>query len=131
MNKAILQQQKIIPADYEELLFSDEGGAVVTFSGRVRKTSSSQIVSHIIYEVYNTMAQKELEKIVATVINDWSLLKCLIIHRIGSVLVGEIALYVAIVSKHRKESFKAIEYIVDEIKRSVPIWKKEIFANER
>ena len=105
-------------------------GSYITFEGRVRADEfEGGKVEKIIYESYVEMAEREIEKIKKEAFEKFKVNEIIIKHRIGEVKVGEVALFVAVVSGHRKEGFSAIQYIVDEIKRKVPIWKKEILSN--
>ncbi len=110
--------------------FDKNCGSFIIFEGRVRadKVDNSE-VEKIIYESYVKMAEKEIAKIELEAIEKFSIKKVIVKHRIGEVRVGEIALLVAVLSEHRKEGFEGIQYIVDEIKRRVPVWKKEILKN--
>lgn len=107
-------------------------GAVITFEGIVRgdKVGNTR-VKKINYESYEYMADKEIEKIRREAIEKFKLHDVLIKHRLGEVKVGETALFVAVLSEHRKEGFKAIDYIVDNVKKKAPIWKKEILENKQ
>lgn len=108
----------------------NECGSVVIFEGRVRADKiDNAVVEKIIYESYIEMAEKEFEEIEKETIEKFGVKKVIIKHRVGEVKVGEIALLVAILSGHRKEGFAAIQYVVDEVKRRVPIWKKEILSD--
>lgn len=105
-------------------------GSLFIFSGIVRMDKSEHgIVSAIIYECYKEMAEKEIEKIRSEALKKFVIKKVYIKHRIGRVCVGEASLIVAVLSAHRKEGIKAVDYIIDEIKKKVPIWKKEIFED--
>jgi molybdopterin synthase catalytic subunit len=105
-------------------------GSFIIFEGRVRADEvDDSEVEKIIYESYIEMAEREIAKIESVAIEKFSVKKVIIKHRVGEVKVGEIALLVAVLSEHRKEGFEAIQYVIDEIKRRVPIWKKEILKN--
>ena len=105
-------------------------GSVVIFDGRVRADMiDDAVVEKIIYESYIEMAEKEFEKIEKEAIERFGVEKVIIKHRIGEVKVGEVALLVAVLSAHRKEGFSAIQYVIDEVKRRVPIWKREILSD--
>jgi molybdopterin synthase catalytic subunit len=104
-------------------------GAVVTFLGTVRNNSHGKQVEYLEYEAYPEMAAKVLEEIRENLKTRWSIEEVAISHRTGRVDVGEISLVVAIASAHRKEAFQACIESIDLIKRSVPIWKKEVFSD--
>jgi len=105
-------------------------GSVVTFTGHVRADDvNGKTVTEIIYEGYIEMVENVIEDIISEAISKFGIKDVLIRHRIGNVRVGEIAFLVSIRSKHRKEGFEAIQYVVNEFKKRVPIWKKEIFSD--
>ena len=103
-------------------------GALVTFLGIVRADSiDGKRVIAIEYEAYEPMAHKEIRKLLHETISRFCLEHAWMIHRIGRVQVGETALFVSVGAPHRHEAFQAIEFITHELKKRVPIWKKEIF----
>ncbi len=105
-------------------------GSVVSFTGHVRADRmGNKSVTEIHYEGYPEMADKVIDEILDEALSKFGITDVLIRHRIGSVKVGEIAFLVSVRSKHRKEGFKAIQYIVDSFKKRVPIWKKEVFVD--
>lgn len=105
-------------------------GAFITFEGRVRADRvGDKYVERIIYECYVPMAEREIEKIKQEAYEKFGIDFVIVKHRIGEVYVGDVALFVAVLSKHRKEGFQAIQYIIDEVKKRVPIWKKEILSD--
>ncbi len=107
----------------------DSNGAVVTFLGATRRTSEGKEVLYLEYEAYEPMARKKLEEIRREVMEKWSLQDVAIAHRFGRLEIEDLSLIVAVASPHRKEAFQACAYIVDRIKESVPIWKKEVFTD--
>lgn len=105
-------------------------GSLIIFEGRVRADKiGDAVVEKIIYDSYIDMTEKEFEKIEKEAIEKFKVKKVMIKHRIGEVKVGDIALLVAVFSGHRKGGFSAIQYVIDEIKKRVPIWKKEILSD--
>ena len=107
----------------------DSNGAVVTFLGTTRRTSMGKTVLHLEYEAYRPMALRKLREIAAEVTEKWPIQDVSIYHRIGRLEIEDISLVVAIASPHRKEAFQACGYVVDRIKETVPIWKKEFFED--
>lgn len=103
---------------------SPKYGAVVTFSGCVRDTEDGLPISAITYEIYKEMAEREIKKIIRRSEERWGG-AAFLQHRIGAVPAGEASLVVVCASVHRKEAFEACQYIIDEIKAGVPIWKIE------
>jgi molybdopterin synthase catalytic subunit len=105
-------------------------GALLTFRGIVRRDKTKYgVVKEIIYEAYVEMAEKEIEKIKQNASKNFKADEIHIIHRIGKVSVGEVSLLVAVLAPHRQAGIKAVEYVIEEIKNRVPIWKKEIFED--
>lgn len=101
---------------------SKEFGAVVTFSGCVRDTEKEEAISAIYYDVYEPMAELEFGKIAREAEQRWSI-KSFVQHRVGRVPVMEASVVVACAAPHRKEAFEACEFIVEQLKVHVPIWK--------
>lgn len=100
-----------------------EAGALVIFSGIVRATEGDRTIGHLDYEHYEGMAQKETRALVEEARRRWPLRRVGIVHRIGAVPVAEASVIVAVSSGHRAESFAAARFLIDELKKSVPIWK--------
>lgn len=126
MNKIqiVITEEKIedlIKPEFFE--FNSFNGAVVSFWGVVRKDHNTK--QFLFYECYKEMAIKEIEKIVYRAVNRFNLSIVKVIHRIGKVYEGESSVFILVHSKHRKEAFKGCRYIIDQIKRRVPIWKNE------
>lgn len=106
---------------------AEEAGAIDVFIGTVRNRNEGRQVTHLEYEAYEPMALKEMEKIARAATQQWNITKLAIVHRTGILTIGEIAVVVAVAAPHRKEAFEACRYIIDTLKASVPIWKKEHF----
>ncbi len=106
-------------------------GAIVVFEGCARDHHAGLDVEGLAYEAYVPMAVAELERLRAEALERFSLLRCLIHHRIGPVPLTEAAVVVVTASVHRKEAFEAALWIMDRIKACVPIWKRERYAEGR
>ncbi|HOV08521.1 MAG TPA: molybdenum cofactor biosynthesis protein MoaE [Spirochaetota bacterium] len=104
-------------------------GSDVVFIGKVRNNSRSKEVLFIDYEIYDSMAIKEMSKIADEAIEKWNLSRVIIIHRYGRVNIGEASIVIITSSPHREESYSGSRYIIDEIKKRVPIWKKEYYTD--
>lgn len=104
------------------LVAGPDKGAVVTFSGTVRDLENGSKISALEYEAYVSMAEKEIWKIMDQTEKKWPV-SIAVQHRIGSISVGQSSLVVACAGVHRREAFEACEFVVDEIKIKVPIWK--------
>ncbi len=100
-------------------------GAAVVFVGRVRNHHEGREVSQIRYTAYADMVRSEGNAIAAEAQGKFDIRNTLIIHRIGQLFVGDISIVVGIASAHRAESFSAAAWIMDEIKKRLPVWKEE------
>lgn len=124
----LLTREKISLESVVNLLVPDPScGAVVQFEGKVRNQNEGQSVQAIDYECYETMAQKELAAIVKTAKEKYRVPQIAVAHRLGRLACGETSLVVVAQSAHRQEGFEAVQYVIDQIKKKVPIWKKEIY----
>ncbi len=108
---------------------TDSDGAVVSFIGRPRNTSRGKTVLYLEYEVYGEMARRELTRLAEEASEKWTLGSCAVIHRYGRVDIGEPSILITASSSHRDEAFKAVRYIIDTVKKKVPIWKKEYYSD--
>ena len=104
-------------------------GAVVLFLGTVREMSEGRAVVGLEYEAYPSMAVAKLTEIVAEANARWPLHHAEVVHRFGPMEVGDVAVALTASSTHRAEAFDAGRWIMDEIKRSAPIWKQEQWAD--
>ncbi len=104
-------------------------GAVNVFIGTIRDTAHNKKVVWLEYEAYESMAVAETRKIIDEAAHRWSLLGWAVSHRVGTLKPGEVAVVVAVSSKHRKESFEACQFIIEQLKHQVPIFKKEVFED--
>lgn len=108
---------------------STSAGALSIFLGTTRDNFENKKVLKLFYEAHPTMALKKMKDIADYCLKTFNLLKILIIHRTGEVPVTEESIVIIATSAHRKESLDAISYCIDEVKKVVPIWKKEIFED--
>ncbi|HRE66141.1 MAG TPA: molybdenum cofactor biosynthesis protein MoaE [Cyclobacteriaceae bacterium] len=106
-----------------------EAGAVNTFIGTVRNSTANKPVTKLEYEAYEPMAIAEIQKVINEAREKWKLTGWAVSHRMGTLLPGEIAVVVAVSTPHRKDSFEACQFIIDTLKKTVPIWKKEFFQD--
>ncbi len=129
MISIVLQQEAIDTSCIIGETGTDADGAVVSFIGRVRSSSRGKTVLTMEYETYGEMARKQLQKIVEEATARWSLTDCTVVHRYGSVAIGEASIVIAAASPHRDEAFQAVRFIIDTVKDKVPIWKKEFYSD--
>ncbi|MCB2156813.1 molybdenum cofactor biosynthesis protein MoaE [bacterium] len=106
-----------------------EAGALVTFSGIVRETEGDRKIPSLQYEHYPRMAEKEMGRLVERAREKWELRRVAMVHRVGEVPVGESSIVVAVSAGHRPEAFEAARFLIDELKKSVPIWKKALASD--
>jgi molybdopterin synthase catalytic subunit len=111
-----------------ELLDLGAGG-YATFEGWVRDHNEGREVTRLEYEAFEELAIAEGDRIVAEALNRFPIKHALCIHRIGTLALGDMAVWVAVSSAHRSEAFDACRFIIDEVKHRVPIWKKEHYRN--
>jgi molybdopterin synthase catalytic subunit len=121
--------QPIISADCILQLSNPACGAVVTFEGLVRNHNDGLEVQRLEYEAFTSLAEKLGMQIVQEAKDKFSITKAVCIHRLGSLEIGDIAVWIGVNAAHRKAAFEACQYIIDEIKTRVPIWKKEHYAD--
>ncbi len=104
-------------------------GAIVTFEGIVRAESRGKRVTHLFYEAFPEMALLEMEKIATEARRRWALQALVLVHRTGKVEAGETSVLVAVASGHRAEAFDACRFLIDSVKTTVPIWKREHYED--
>ena len=103
---------------------SDGMGAVVTFHGVVRGTEDDEVITVIDYEAHEKMARHQFGLIFAAIEKRWLVESVRLIHRVGIVSVNELSLWVEVIAPHRAEAFAACQFLIDEMKEKVPIWKR-------
>ena len=106
------------------------GGRAV-FAGYVRENNDGKKVAKLFYECYQALAEKRIERIIDKARKRWSLEDARVIHRIGWLDINDIACAICADAVHRKAAFEACEWILEEVKRDVPIWKKELYHDQR
>jgi len=104
-------------------------GAVATFFGVVRNHHKGRSVEKLYYECYPAMADKEIQRIVEQIKNQNKVHGIRVIHRIGWLEIGETAIAIRVNAPHRAEAFAACKAVIDQVKKTVPIWKKEIYTD--
>ena len=100
-------------------------GAYVLFEGVVRNHHEGKAVESIFYDCYRPMAEKEMDKIVSEVAARFPDTALAVVHRLGHLIVGESSIAIVATSPHRAEAFEACRMMIDRVKETVPIWKKE------
>lgn len=104
-----------------------QAGAVVLFLGTVRDNREGARVHHLEYEAYETRALRDMRAVCDETAARWPLLAVAMVHRTGTLAVGEISVAIAVAAPHRADAFAAGKYAIDALKQRVPIWKKEVW----
>lgn len=112
-----------------DVVQSPDSGGIDVFIGTVRNATKGKAVVRLEFEAYEGMAVKELQKITDYAMQQWPLHKVVVHHRTGILQVGEVAVVIAVSAAHRGAAFDACRYIIDTLKQTVPIWKKEVFED--
>jgi len=113
---------------YKLAHYNDAGGQAI-FVGTVRNQTQNKKVLKLVFEAYTPMTIKKMQKIALTLEERWGALKVVIHHRVGELLVGDIAVIIAVSTPHRAAAFEACQYAIDTLKETYPIWKKEFFED--
>ncbi len=124
-----LTGEPLEPERYRESLADAAAGGYASFEGRVRDRSDGKRVRHLEYEAFESLAIKEGARIVREAIERFGVSRAACVHRVGDLAIGDVTVWVGVSSAHRDEAFAACRYIIDEVKRRVPIWKKEHYAD--
>lgn len=126
-----LTSEKIHRDGVIQSLQNDQAGALVLFEGWVRNHNEGKKVASLEYQIYEELAQKEGEKILKEARHRFQLHQITCTHRFGHLALGEMAVIVAATASHREDAFQATRYVIDEIKRRLPIWKKEHYLDQQ
>ncbi len=106
-----------------------EDGAVIVFDGIVRNHSRGRRTRYLEYSAYEPMAAAELEKLAQAALANYPVRDVRIVHRLGTLQIGETSVLIVVASAHRAAAFDAARWIIDTLKKTVPIWKKEVFED--
>ena len=112
----------------EEVTHSSVGGIVV-FEGVVRDNARGKQVRYLEYDVYHEMASAKIREIIVEAEQRWGVERVAVAHRVGRLEIGEASVIIVVATPHRGEAFEACRYIIDTLKATVPIWKKEVATN--
>ncbi|KAK8476699.1 hypothetical protein V6N11_019809 [Hibiscus sabdariffa] len=123
------ENKKIDLAKYINYVSAPEAGAIATFSGTTRDTFEGKTVVELRYEAYVPMAIRNLKSICHSARSSWDLHSIAVVHCLGTVPVGETSVFIAVSATHRADALDACKFLIDELKASVPIWKKEVYSN--
>ncbi len=112
-----------------ESVVTPESGGINIFVGTTRNHSRGKTVTALEYEAYESMALRKMQEIANQAQTSWEVQRVSMVHRVGRVPVGESSVVIAVSAAHRDEAFRACRFLIDELKRVVPIWKREYFAD--
>jgi molybdopterin synthase catalytic subunit len=129
LDKYDLVEQPIDAAALARFVRADLDGAVVTFDGFVRNESHGRQTSYLEYEAYSPMALQKMREIGQLLHDKFAIHRVAIVHRLGRLEIGETSVFIAVSAPHRGSAFDACRLAIDALKKTVPIWKKEYFAD--
>jgi len=128
MNVALVRE-KIEREAVLAAIQAGEDGALVVFDGVVRNNTRGRTTLHLDYEAYEEMALGQMKQLAADAMQRFAVRDVAMIHRLGRLTVGESSVLIAVASAHRAAAFEACRWLIDTLKQTVPIWKKETFAD--
>ncbi|HSX62033.1 MAG TPA: molybdenum cofactor biosynthesis protein MoaE [Tahibacter sp.] len=124
-----LSDQILDAAGLSRELASASAGACVGFEGWVRNHNDGKAVQKLAYQAYAPLALAEGERIMAEAAARFAIERAICVHRTGELAIGDLAVWVGVSAAHRDAAFAACRYVIDEIKRRVPIWKNEFYRD--
>ncbi|CAM4048385.1 molybdopterin synthase catalytic subunit MoaE [Shewanella aquimarina] len=126
IDRVLVQTQDFsVPEEYARIASDDSDGAVVTFVGKVRDFNDGSAVTDLTLEHYPGMTEAVLNQIAVEARERWPLTHVTIIHRVGTMALGEQIVFIGVTSAHRKAAFAACEFLIDFLKTKAPFWKLE------
>jgi molybdopterin synthase catalytic subunit len=124
-----ISESPIDIAPLRAVLLDRHAGAFASFEGLVRDHNEGRAVDSLRYEAYVELAEAEGERILAEAAERFDIVRALAIHRIGDLVLGDLAVWVGVSAAHRDAAFAACRWIIDEVKARVPIWKHERYVD--
>jgi molybdopterin synthase catalytic subunit len=124
ITKTVIDSARIV-----EAMKAGSDGAVCVFDGIVRNNTRGRETLHLDYEAYEEMALQQMEGLAADAISRFGVRDVALVHRLGRLHVGETSVLVVVASVHRAAAFDACRWLIDTLKKTVPIWKKEQFVD--
>jgi MoaE-MoaD fusion protein len=122
-------RERIVPHDIIPPLERAEDGAIVVFDGTVRNHSRNRKTLYLEYDAYEEMALAQLKELAGEALQRFAVRNVAVVHRLGHLEIGESSVLIAVFSAHRAAAFDACRWLIDTLKRKVPIWKKEFFED--
>ncbi|MFC6647028.1 molybdenum cofactor biosynthesis protein MoaE [Granulicella cerasi] len=124
-----LTREPIVIAEVVAAFAHSADGAMVTFDGVVRNNTRGRQTLHLDYEAYEEMAVNEMRKLRAEAMARFGVREVAIVHRLGRLVIGETSVLIVVFSAHRGPAFEASRFVIDTLKKTVPIWKREQFVD--
>lgn len=120
-----------VPAVRTHVLGDPTFGGVCTFEGATRNDPDPDHgeVVRLEYEAYETMARKQMTALAEAAVERWGPARVAIVHRVGAVAVGQVSVMIVVACGHRRAAFEACRWLIDAVKRDVPIWKRDVYAD--
>ena len=126
---ALIVREKIQTQQVLEDVKAPADGAAIVFEGIVRDHTRGRRTLYLEYESYEEMALKQMESLAARALREFKVRDVRIVHRLGRLVIGETSVLIVVASEHRAAAFDACRWLIDTLKRTVPIWKKEHFED--
>lgn len=130
MRSAVVERPIDVSALLEEVA-RPANGATVLFLGTVRDVNEGAAVTALDYKAYTPMAERELADIVREAAEHWDTEDIVVEHRLGQLALGDISVAIAVAHAHRGEAYEASRYVIEELKKRLPVWKREHYADGR
>jgi len=127
--KASITRSPIDTAAVLARIKQPEDGAAVVFEGVVRNHTRERKTLYLDYEAYEEMALQQMESLAEQSLKDFKVREVALVHRLGRLQIGETSVLIVVASAHRSAAFDACRWLIDTLKRTVPIWKKEYFED--
>jgi molybdopterin synthase catalytic subunit len=124
-----LTDQPLDAGSVHQKLLSVDAGATVVFTGTTRRLTAGRETVELTYECYRELAERELHELESLARSRWPILECLVLHRLGTVPLGEASVIVGVSAAHRDPAFAAARWLIDTLKERVPIWKQEHWSD--
>jgi len=129
LDHCAIVRERIDPVALLDRIKRGEDGAAVVFDGVVRNNTRGRKTLYLEYQAYEEMALKQMEELAGTALGQFPIRDVAIVHRLGRLEIGETSVLIVVASAHRAAAFEACRWLIDTLKRTVPIWKKEYFED--
>lgn len=124
-----VQREPLDVAEVDAFLRNERAGGACIFSGTTRRWTEKRETERLEYEAYDQMARDVMQRLAHSAHERWDLVRVAVIHRTGLVPVMDVSVLVGVSAPHRDDAFAACRWLIDTLKRDVPIWKKEHYAD--